>query len=324
MELKQVNWILRIMRVVVMMSITFISTLALAQQKTVYVFGVQGVTANAEIREGLREGLKWGGFFEGKVFKLQYDEVPASGLKDAITRATVSKPDAIVAIAPSAIQAAVSATRHYPVVYINVLDPVDAVALKPEDMTGTNVTGISNMAPVARQVAIIKQLVPQARKVGVLYNPGDPVSVARIKELQEQMAKNGLAMLDAAAHRPSDVGAAARSLINRVDAFFSFDDVNVSKSYPALVKVANDAKLPLIASSVTAVRQGAVAAVVVTNRDLGVQAGKMLTRVLRGSSPSSIQPEVARPMLMLNQAAAQKQGLTLTEQIQKSAGEIIR
>lgn len=299
---------------------------AQAQQKHVFVLSVQGVKANEEIREGLREGLKWGGFFEGKTFRLTFEEAPAEQklLKELALKAVIGRPDALVAIAPSAIQAVVATTRQYPVVYVNVSDPADALALKPEEITGSNVTGLSNVIQLSRQVATIKQLVPQARKVGVIYNPGDPVSVAKVKELQEQMVKAGLAMLETSAHRASDVGAAARSLIGRVDALYTFDDANVTKSYAALVRVANDAKLPLIASTVSSVRQGAAAAVVVTDRDLGVQAGKMLSRVLRGASPASIQPEAARPMLMLNLPAAQKQGVVISEALMKSAGEILR
>lgn len=329
------NWIQRLSRYLISIAgyalsgfllvwIALSQSTAFAQQKSVFVLGVQDVAANDDIRDGLREGLKWGGFFEGKAFKLTFEEAEPERLKMIMSKAITSKPDAIVAIAPSAIQAAVSTTRHYPVVYINVADSVDAIAFSPEDTNASNVTGLTSNVPIARQIAVIKQLVPGARKVGVVYNPNDPASVSKIKELQEQMAKLGLALLDASAARPGDVGAAARSLISRVDAFYSFDDVNVTKSYAALVKVANDAKLPLIASNVNGVRQGATAAIVVTDRDLGVQAGKMLTRILRGTTPVNIKPEIARPLLMLNLNAAQKQGVVVSDALIKSAGEILR
>ncbi len=297
-----------------------------AQQKHVFILAVQGVKANEDLREGLREGLKWGGFFEGKTFKVSFEEAPADQkvLQEIALKAVIGRPDALVAIAPSAIQAVVTTTRQYPVVYVNVSDTADAFALKSEELVASNVTGLSNAVQISRQVATIKQFVPHARKVGVIYHPGDPVSVAKVKELQEQMVKAGLAMLETSAHRPSDVGAAARSLIGRVDVLYTFDDVNVTKSYASLAKVANDAKLPLIASTVSGIRQGAAAAVVVTDRDLGLQAGKMLSRVLRGTSPASIQPEAARPMLMLNLPAAQKQGVVIPDALMKSAGEILR
>lgn len=330
------RWIQRFLRVRARLSALALVCLGLipacfpiaaqAQQRHVFVLAVQGVKANEEIREGLREGLKWGGFFEGKAFKLTFEEAPAEQkiLKELALKAVIGRPDALVAIAPSAIQAVVSTTRQYPVVFVNVSDPADAFALKLEDITASNVTGLSNTIQLSRQVATIKQLVPQARKVGVIYNPGDPASAAKVKELQEQMVKAGLAMIETSAHRAKDVGAAARSLIGRVDVLYTFDDANVTKSYASLVKVANDAKLPLIASTVSGVRQGAIAAVVVTDRDLGVQAGKMLSRVLRGASPGSIQPEAARPMLMLNLSAAQNQGVIISDALMKSAGEILR
>lgn len=297
-----------------------------AQQKLVTVIGIDGVQANDAIREGLREGLKWGGYQESKTFKIVFEKAPpdTSRLAEISKNAVLARSDLIVPIAPSAIQAVIAMTTQIPVVFVGMTDPADPLALSSVVTPANNLTGISSIVPLARQIAPIKQLVPGARKVGVVYNPGDPASVAKIKELQEQMTKSGMALIEASARRPLDVGAAARSLISRVDVLYTFPDPNVVKSYAALVKVANDARVPLVASDSASVRQGAIAAIVITDRDLGVQAGRLASRVLKGAKPNSISAEAARPQLILNTVAAQKQGVQIPSALLQSAGEILR
>jgi len=210
------------------------------------------------------------------------------------------------------------------VVQIRLLDARSNQGAGGWGVSASLVTGVTNALPLARRAALIRQIVPGARKVGVIYNPADTQSAARAKELQEQLTAQGMVMIEAVAQRPVDVGSAARSLTSRVDVFYSLDDKTAQLSYAALVKVANDAKLPLFGFDAENVRQGAVAALMVSDRDLGVQAGRMVAKILRGTKSTSVPPEFSiRPQLYLNALAAQKQGVVLTETTLKSAAEVI-
>ena len=312
-----------------------LSTAAWAQGKSVSVLTVMPVTESTDtvndqklstIREGLREALKTNGFQEGKNFKLQFESVLGSGeqIDAALLKQSRLKSDVMVVLGPDSQAAEMKLPAQTPVVQIRLVDARSANVVAAWGPSGSLVTGVSNALPLAKRVALIRQIVPGARKVGVIFNPADVQSAARAKELQEQLTAQGMTLMEATVQRPADVGSAARSLTSRVDIFYSLGDRITQQSYAALVKVANDAKLPLFGFDAENVRQGAVAALMVSDHDLGVQAGRMVARILRGTKSTSIAPEFSiRPQLYLNAVAAQKQGVVLAETTLKSAVEVI-
>src|SRR5690606_27815099 len=176
----------------------------------------------------------------------------------------------------------VAATKSIPVVYSAVTDPVAAQLVPSMDPSGTNVTGVSDALALDRQVALIKKVVPEAKKVGMVYNPGEANSVVVVKRLRELLPKSGMSLIEATAARTVDVGAAARSLVGKVDVIYTSTDNNVVSAYESLVKVGNSAKIPLIASDTDSVKRGAIAALGVNYHDLGIQTGKVVIRILKG------------------------------------------
>jgi len=241
----------------------------------------------------------------------------------ALVKQSRQKFDTVIIISNELLATEMTLPAQTNFVQVRLLDANSTSGLTGWSASASPVTGVSNALPLAKRVALMRQLVPGARKVGVIYNPSNALSAARAKELQEQLTANGMVMIEAAAQRPVDVGSAARSLTSRVDVFYSLDDANAQKSYAALVKVANDAKLPLFGFDADNVKQGALAALMVSDRDLGVQAGRMVAKILRGTKSSAIAPEFSiRPQLYLNATAAQKQGVVLAETTLKSAVEV--
>ena len=303
---------------------------ALAQTRTVSVLfsDSAGGTESSRLvmREALKDALKTGGFQESKNFKIQFETAPdiTAQLVGQAKKIAASRVDVMVAIDEGPSRAMAGASAQIPLVFVRVPDPVQAGLLDTLTAGSAHVTGVVNVVPLAKQAGVIRQLVSSARKVGVIYNPNDKNSVASVKALQELFAQSGMSMIEATAQRPVDVGSAARSLIGRVDVFFTFADSSVTQSYPALVKVANDAKIPLIASDAASVRLGAMAALVVLDRDLGTQAGRMVVKILRGARTAGIAPEVVRAQLMLSPLAARKQGIVFADSTLKSAGEILK
>src|SRR5699024_8360061 len=93
------------------------------------------------------------------------------------------EPDVIVAIATPAAQAVVSATKSIPVVYSAVTDPVAAQLVPSMDPSGTNVTGVSDALELDKQIELIQQVVPDAKRVGMVYNPGEANSVVVVERL---------------------------------------------------------------------------------------------------------------------------------------------
>lgn len=300
---------------------------AAAQQKSVAVTAIVEHPALDAVRDGVQDALKSAGYEPGKTLKWQYQSAQGNtGTAAQIARKFVGdRPDAIVAIATPSAQSVVAATKNVPVVYSAVTDPVAAQLVPSMEPSGTNVTGVSDLLELDKQIELIKKIVPDAKRVGMVYNPGEANSVVVVKQLQELLPKSGMTLVEAAAPRTVDVASAARSLIGKVDVIYTNTDNNVVSAYEGLVKVGNDAKIPLIASDTDSVKRGAIAALGVDYRDLGVQTGKLVVRILKGEKPGDIASQTsANLQLFVNPGAAAKQGVTLSDALVKSAAEVIQ
>lgn len=298
-----------------------------AQEKSVAVTAIVEHPALDAVRDGVQAALQAEGFESGKNLKWQYQSAQGNtGTAAQIARKFVGdKPDAIVAIATPSAQAVVAASKSIPVVFSAVTDPVAAKLVNSWEPSGSNVTGVSDLLALDKQMDLVKQVVPNAKRVGMVYNPGEANSVVVVKELQKLLPTLGMTLVEAAAPRSVDVSSAARSLIGKVDVIYTSTDNNVVSAYEALVKVGQDAKIPLVASDTDSVKRGAVAAYGINYRDLGEQTGRMVARILKGDAPGSIKPEVSTKMeLFVNPGAADKQGVKLSESLIKSAAQVVQ
>ena len=295
--------------------------------KSVAVTAIVEHPALDAIRDGVKESLKAAGYEEGKNLKWQYQSAQGNtGTAAQIARKFVGdKPDAIVAIATPSAQAVVAATKDVPVVFSAVTDPVAAKLVKSWEPSKTNVTGVSDLLKLEPQIELIKKVVPNVKKVGMVYNPGEANSVVVVKQLKDLLAKNNMTLVEASAPRSVDVGTAARSLVGKVDVIYTNTDNNVVSAYESLVKVGQDAKLPLIASDTDSVKRGAIAALGVNYKDLGLQTGQIVIRILKGEKPGTIKPEVSnKTELYVNPGAAEKQGVKLSDELIKSAAQVVQ
>lgn len=278
------------------------------------------------IKDGVHESLTAAGYTEGNGLKWQFQTAQGNtAIAAQIARKFVGdKPDVIVAIATPSAQAVVAATKSIPVVYSAVTDPVAAQLVPSMDPSGTNVTGVSDSLALEKQVELIQKVVPDAKRVGMVYNPGEANSVVVVERLRELLPESDMTLVEATAARTVDVGAAARSLVGKVDVIYTNTDNNVVSAYESLVKVGNDAKIPLIASDTDSVKRGAIAALGVNYHDLGLQTGAMVIRILKGENPGDIASETSEKLeLFVNRGAAEKQGVQLDEAFIASATTVI-
>jgi putative ABC transport system substrate-binding protein len=296
-------------------------------QKSVAVMAIVEHPALDAVRDGIKDELKAKGYDAAKNLRWQYQSAQGNtGTAAQIARKFVGdRPDVIVAIATPSAQAVVSATKDIPVVYAAVTDPVAAQLVPSLGPSGTNVTGVSDALELERQIDLIRKVVPNAKRVGVVYNPGEANSVVVVKQMQEALPKAGMSLVEAAAPRTVDVAAAARSLVGKVDVIYTSTDNNVVAAYESLVKVGNDAKIPLVAADNDSVKRGAIAAQGVDYYQLGQQVGDVVVRILKGEKPGAIpSATVNKVQLYVNPAAAQAQGVALPESLIKSAAQVIK
>jgi putative ABC transport system substrate-binding protein len=279
------------------------------------------------IRDGLKDGLKEHGYSDGTTLKWDYQSAQGNpGIAAQIARKYVGeKPDVIVAITTPTAQAVLAATKTIPIVYSGITDPVAAQLIKERKPTGTNVTGVSNTLDMGKQVALIKEVVPNVKRVGIVYNPGEINSVVVVKNLKAHLEKEHISLVEAAAPRTVDVASAAKSLVGRVDVIYTGNDNNVVAAYESLVKVGADAKIPLIVSDSDSVKRGAVAAQGIDHYAMGRQTAEMVVRILKGEKPGDIAPENSNVVeLFVNTKAAASQGVTLSPKLIDAAKAVIK
>ncbi|MYN12228.1 ABC transporter substrate-binding protein [Pusillimonas sp. TS35] len=279
------------------------------------------------VKDGVKQALEQAGYTEKSGLKWQFQTAQGNtAIAAQIARKYVGdNPNVIVAIATPSAQAVVAATKSIPVVYSAVTDPVAAQLVPSMEPSGTNVTGVSDALALEKQVDLIKKVVPNAKRVGMVYNPGEANSVVVVKRMRELLPKSGMSLVEASAARTVDVGAAARSLVGKVDVIYTNTDNNVVSAYESLVKVGNDAKIPLVASDTDSVKRGAIAALGVNYHDLGIQTGKLVVRILKGEKPGGIASQTSDKLeLYVNPGAAEKQGVKLSEAFVKSATKVVK
>ncbi len=298
---------------------------ALAQDKFVAITAIVEHPALDAVRDGVIKQLEKDGFAEGKNLKVKYQSAQGNtGTAAQIARQFIGeKPDAIVAIGTPSAQAVVAATKTIPVVFAAITDPVAAQLVKAKEPSGTNVTGVSDVLELEPQINLIKQVVPNVKKVGVVYNPGEANSAVVVKQLKEMLAAQNIDLVEASAPRSVDVSSAARSLIGKVDAIYTTTDNNVVSAYEALVKVGNEADIPLIASDTSSVERGAIAALGLNYFNIGEQSGAIVSRVFKGENPGTIAFETSKNLsLHINKKAAAEQGVTLNDELVKTAEKV--
>ena len=298
-----------------------------AEQKSVAVTAIVDHPALDAARKGIEDELKAAGFEAGKQIKYQYQSAQGNPATAAqIARKFVGDaPDVIVAIATPSAQAAVAATRSIPVVFTAVTDPVAAKLVPGWSASKTNVTGVSDKLALAPQIELIGKVKPGAKRIGMVYSPGEVNSVVVARELKAELAKRGMSLVEAPAPRTVDVAPAAKSLIGKVDAIYTSTDNNVVSTYESLVAVAQQAKLPLVAADTDSVKRGAIAALGQNYYDIGRQTGKLVVRILKGEKAGAIAPQLGEKLsLSLNPAAAQKQGVSQSPALLKQAQETVK
>lgn len=294
--------------------------------QTVSVSSIVEHPALDSVSEGIKDVLTEKNYRPEDGFKWQFQTAQGNtAIAAQIARKFVGDDsDVIVAISTPSAQAVVSATKSIPVVYAAVTDPVAAQLVSTMGPTGTNVTGVSDALSLEEQVDLILRIVPEVKNIGMVYNPGEANSVVVVEELRKILSAKDIGLVEATAARTVDVGAAARSLVGKVDAIYTNTDNNVVSAYESLVKVGNDAKIPLIASDTDSVERGAIAALGINYYNMGRQVGEMVDRILQGEEPGTIASEYGKELeLFVNLTAAKNQGVELTDELVAEATKVI-
>src|SRR5665647_929637 len=207
--------------------------------------------------------------------------------------------------------AVAQAVTDIPVLFTAVTDPVDAGLVASLESPGGNVTGTSDAVPVSDLLELVTRLSPDAKTVGIVYNPGESNAVTQVGWAQDAAADLGLEIVLATADTSNAVQQAAESL--DVDAFFVITDNTVVSALETLIQVAEAKGIPVIASEGDSVARGAIATIGISYYDLGYQTGEMAVKILKGEATTDAMPVETQSELAvyLNTGAAERMGVTI-------------
>lgn len=294
------------------------ATTALAQQKVVSITQIVEHPALDNARKGFMDGLKEMGV-DAK-FNVHIAQGNAATNVQIAGQMLDEKPNLVLAIATPGAQVCAQKIKDIPVVFTAVSDPVGAGLVKTMDAPGGNLTGMTDMPPVDKQLELIKTIVPKATRIGIVYNAGEANSVSQVNAVKAAAAKMGLTVAEATVANSGGVFQAAKSLVGKVDAIYIGLDNTVVSAFESLVKVCEENKLPLFSSDNESVAKGAIAALAIDYYAMGKQTAAMAKKILDGAKPATMPVESLKNLdVHLNLKAAKAQGVTVPEDVVKKA-----
>ncbi|MFI3200808.1 MAG: ABC transporter substrate-binding protein [Eubacteriales bacterium] len=289
-------------------------------------FAVHGSLDNC--KDGFLAGLAEEGYVEGDNLEVIFDNAQSDmGMASTIADNFVSRNvDLICGIATPSAMTAYNSTMgtDIPVIYSAVTDTI-AAGFTAEDGSNTgNITGTSDALPIALQLQMIRDILPDATTIGIIYTTSEANSISAIEEYQLQAPAYGFEIVATGINTIADVSLAAADMVGKVDCINNLTDNTVVSALQVVVEAANAKNIPVFGSEVEQVKAGCVASQGLDYFDLGIQTGVMAAQVLSGAVNIADLPfqVITEAQLYINTAAAEKIGLILEESFIVNAAEI--
>lgn len=267
-------------------------------------------------REGFLNALLDNGYKNGENIKINYQNAQNDiSIAQAIANGFVSDSvDMILAIATPSAQAAYNASKKIPILITAVTDPVGAGLVKDKDKPETNVSGTSDATPIRSQFTLIKELLPNAQKIGIVYNTSEQNSIAQVEEARKIAKELSLVIVERGVTNVNEVAQALDVILGEVDVLYTPTDNLIVSATPLVVSKTLDRKIPLIACIEDQVVNGALATETIDYYKLGYQTGERAVEVLQGRSISEIPVETLKNTeLIVNKKTALLLGIELSE-----------
>lgn len=263
-----------------------------------------------KVRDGMIAELKKEGFADGSTAKILFENAQGSPVIAAqiANQFVAQNPAVIVAIATPSAQAVSNASKNttIPLVFADISDPVQAKLVSDLKHPDHHTTGTRNVTPFDKEFALIKQIIPNCKSVGIVLNYGETNSVELLQLATAAAKSENIEIKTAAAPTSADVHTATLSLVGKVDAILLLQDNTVASALPALLNVSNEHQIPVFSTFIEAVQNGAVAGLAFDEYAIGEQTGKMVVAILRGKNTNDMpveDPEHVELVVNLNAAS---------------------
>ncbi|WP_290770759.1 ABC transporter substrate-binding protein [Anaerofustis sp.] len=278
-------------------------------------------------REGLLQGLKEEGIEEGKNLKVTYKNSGSDTATDnQIASSFASKDlDMVCAIATPSAQSSYNAVKdkNIPVIYTAVTSPKLAGLVDENNKNIGQISGTSDLILADEQLKLIKDILPKAKKVGILYSTSEVNSQSGIEAYEKAAKKHGVEIITQGISSSADIPMATDSLIKKVDCITNLTDNTVVSNLPTILEKAKNAGIPVFGSEVEQVRNGCIGCVGIDYIKLGKQTGKMAAKVLKGEAEAKdMEFEIFKDgEVVLNSKVAEDLGIKLSKDLTEQASQ---
>ncbi len=245
--------------------------------------------------------------------------------EDATSAQTIAKDfvnqgvDLIYAVATPSAQAVYAATKggSIPVIFAAVTDGVEAGIIESNAKPNTNVSGVSDAAPIETQMKLIKEILPNATKVGMLYTLSEVNGKIQVDQAKEIGKTIGLEVIDKGIAQDSEIATAAQQIASQTNAIYIITDNKIVSATATLVNQANTAGIPVFAAEDSQMSQGLLASDSLSYEGMGKEAGSMIVKIVKDGANVSEMPVVTQgaTSLLINKKVADALKITLPQSV---------
>lgn len=269
--------------IVFIMATLFLLSGCAGPKATVAIMQIAGHPSLDQVRTGICDVLEEGGFLEGKNLKLNLynangDYQQALELGKEISR---QKVDLIIAISSQSAKAVLETNKHTPLLFTAVSDPVGAGIIDSIANNNGQVTGVSDMTPVQAQLKLLKTLLPNSKKIAMIYNGEEKYTKIQVEMARQYSAKYDLSLVEKNVKNGNEAILAVKNLLGDIDALYFPTNQTVNSKLSEILAWTNLANKPVFTGEADGVQKGALASVVIDYYQLGAQTGKMAVKILR-------------------------------------------
>ena len=266
-------------------------------------------------REGFIDGLKEAGYVDGENIKINVLNAAADNSNLQTMAETLGNSnDYIFAIATPAAQAVANVVTDIPVYFSSVTDPVDAGLVESLEKPGGNVTGTTDGGPITEQVDLLLSIVPEAERIGIIYNSGETNSLGEATKAADYIESLGKEPVVSTVTSTNDISQAMSALVSEVDAIFTVTDNTIASAMPLVGDLAKEAGLAVVGGSKDMVVENGLATYGLDYYELGKQTAQLLVKQIEEELDTADIPVESAAVLELvvNEAYAEAIGIDPT------------
>lgn len=266
-------------------------------------------------REGFIAGLNEAGYVDGENIKINVLNAAADNSNLQTMAETLGNSnDYIFAIATPAAQAVANVVTDIPVYFSAVTDPVDAGLVESLEKPGSNVTGTTDGGPITEQVDLLLSIVPEAERIGIIYNSGETNSLGEATKAAEYIESLGKEPVVSTVTSTNDISQAMSALVSDVDAIFTVTDNTIASAMPLVGDLAKEAGLAVVGGSKDMVVENGLATYGLDYYELGKQTAQLLVKQIEEELDTADIPVESAAVLELvvNEAYAEAIGIDPT------------